>query len=155
MAYDPSAVDAALAKRGAVAGADGAWTWTLKHGAVEVRPLREAGEVRATELRIPLSDKLDLVRELVVEASSVAEEARVKLYDPQLSRTIGPKDDGLVAEQYFATAKYAGEMVGLSEAVGASFAPPREGLKPGTKVLIGIIGGLIALYLLVERLLQP
>lgn len=151
--FDPSPVDAALDRRGAVAQADGSRSWTLPSGQVEVRRLLEGGVLRAFELRIPLSDKLDLVRDLVTEGAALAEEAGVKLYDPQLSRTLSARDDALVADQYLATARYAGEMMGVPEAVSASFAPADEGLKPGTKVLLGIVIGTIVLYFFVDRLL--
>jgi hypothetical protein len=51
------------------------------------------------------------------------------------------------------TSRYAGEMMGVSEAVAASYAAQPEGIPAGVKVLIGIIGGLILLYVLSESLI--
>ena len=135
---DLEKVDAALGRRELVTRPDGVKLWKLKSGEVEVRPLVEGGVPVATEVRVPLSDKLELIREAVVEGAALAAESELKLYDPQLSRTLCASDDGPVAEQFLRTAKYAGEMMGLPEAVYASFAPPEQGMKTGTKVILGI-----------------
>ncbi len=151
--YDVAKVDAALLARG-VAGAPSARRWALKHGEVEVGQVVEGGRTVATELKVPLSDRLDLVRELVVAASALAGEVGVMLCDPQLARAVAARDEGLVADQFLRTAKYAGEMMGVSEAVAASYSTEDVGaLKPGTKVLLGLIAVLVVMYLVVDRLL--
>jgi len=150
--YDWGRVLDRLRQRGLVFAEDGSAPWKLKSGEVEVRPLKEGGKIIATELRVPLLDKTDLMRELLAEASAVAEEAQVRLLDPQMSRAVSVKDDGAVADQYFRTAKYAGEMMGVTEALGASFEPPSTGLKPGTKVLLAIIGFCIILFLIADHM---
>lgn len=152
---DGAKLDAALARRDLRERPDGVKVWHLKAGDVEVRPLVEGGIAVATELRVPLSDKLDLIREAVVEGAALAAEAELKLYDPQLSRTLSAADDGVVADQFLRTARYAGEMMGVPEAVCASFPPPEEGLKTGTRVILGIIAFVAIAYLLLERLLAP
>jgi hypothetical protein len=151
--YDSARVDVLLAERGATVRLDGPRVWRLKNGDVEVRELRENGRVIATELRVPLSDKTDLVREVVEEAATLAASAEVRLIDPQLGRPLSANDGGAVADQFLRTARYAGEMLGLSEAVAASYAAQPEGLSPGAKVLFGVVGGLFLLYLLVDALL--
>ena len=151
--YDSARVDALLAERGATARPDGVRVWRLKHGDVEVGELREAGQVVATELRVPLSDKMDLVREVVEEGATLAQAAELRLVDPQLGRQLTANDSGAVADQFLRTARYAGEMMGLSEAVAASYAPPPEGLPTGAKVLMGIGALLFGLYFLVDLLL--
>lgn len=153
--YGLAKVEEALCARGVVAKPDGTRIWKLKAGEVEVRGIVEGGVAMGTELRVPLSDKLDLVREAVTQGAELAQEAGVKLYDPQLSRTLSANDDGLVADQFLRTAKYAGEMMGVPEAVYASFAPPEEGLKAGTKVLIGLIGLVVLVWVVVDRLFSP
>ncbi len=70
--YDSARVDALLTERGAAARPDGVRVWRLKHGDVEVGELREGGQLVATELRVPLSDKMDLVREVVEEGATLA-----------------------------------------------------------------------------------
>jgi hypothetical protein len=154
--YETAPVDALFDARKASppAPVGGGRRWQLKAGTVEVRPLIEGGKCIATEIKVPLSDKLELVREVVAEASQVATEAKVRLFDPQLSKALNPNDEGLVADQYLRTAKYAGEMMGVSEAIGASFSTPDAGtLKPGTKVVLGLVGFVIILYLIVSKLL--
>lgn len=152
---DPAKVDAALSRRSLGVRGDGVRLWHLEAGDLEIVPLIEGGVLVATSLGVPLSDKLELIRAAVVEGAALASEAELKLYDPQLSRTLGAQDEGLVADQFLRTARYAGEMMGVPEAVYASFPPPEQGLKSGTRVLLGIVGFLVVLYLVVERLLAP
>jgi hypothetical protein len=152
--YDSARVDALLLERGAFARPDGQRIWRLKSGDVEVGELREGGQLIATELRVPLSDKLELVREVVEEGATLAAAAEVRLIDPQLGRHLSANDSGAVADQFLRTARYAGEMMGVSEAVAASYAAPPEGIPTGFKVLAAIIGGLVLLYLLVDSLLS-
>ncbi len=152
-AYDGARVEALLVERGATPKADGGLEWRLKSGPVEVLPLREGGRQVATELRLGLSDDLSLIRELVSEGVQVAAAGEVLLFDPQLCRAVASREDGGVAEQYLRTAKYAGEMMGVQEALGASYSPPpTPGLKPGTKVLLAIIGFFVLLYLVADAL---
>ncbi|MGA9524554.1 MAG: hypothetical protein WBV82_24065 [Myxococcaceae bacterium] len=151
--FDSTTVDAALARRPVTERADGTRLWRVKSGELEVRPLIEAGVPRAMELRVPLGEDPALVREAVVEGAVLATEAGVILYDPQLARIVGPSDEGLVADQYLRTARYAGEMMGVSEALGASFGPVEEGLKPGTKVLLGITAVFVLAWLVLDVLL--
>lgn len=152
--YDSARVNALLAERGVSARPDGMRVWRLKNGDVEVGELKENGQVVATEVRVPLSDKAELVREVVEEAATLAQAAEARLIDPQLGRQLTANDSGAVADQFLRTARYAGEMMGLSEAVAASYAPPPDGFPVGGKVVLGIIGGLIVLYLLVDGLLS-
>jgi hypothetical protein len=152
--YDSARVDALLSERGVVARPDGQRVWRLKGGDVEVGLVRENGEIIATELRIPLSEKTELVREVVEEGATLATAAEARLIDPQLGRSLTANDSGAVADQFLRTARYAGEMMGLSEAVAASYAPPPEGVPTGFKVFVGIVGGLFLLYLLVSSLLE-
>ena len=85
----------------------------------------------------------------------LAQATGTRLFDPQLCRDVGAKDEGLVADQFLRTARYAGEMMGVPEAVGASFAAPDDGLKPGTKVVLGLFAVGAALWFLVEVVLLP
>ena len=152
--YDTTRVDALLFERGAVASPSGQRIWRLKSGEIEVGELRENGVVVATELRVPLSDKTDLVREVVEEGATLAQASGVRLVDPQLGRPLTANDSGAVADQFMITARYAGEMMGVSEAVAASYAPPSEGLPSGLKVLLLIGGGFILLYFVVSSVLD-
>lgn len=147
-------MDTLLQEKGALARPDGQRVWRLKGGDVEVGELREGGQLIATELRIPLSDRLDLAREVVEEGAALASEAGVRLVDPQLGRALSANDAAAVADQFLRTARYAGEMMGVSEAVAASYAPPPEGMPAGLKVLLVIGGGAFLLYLLVDAMLS-
>ena len=153
--WDPANFDTLLREKGAFANPDGTRTWRLKGGDVEVRLLLEGGKPVATELRVELSDRLETIRELVVEGVALAAAADARLVDPQLSRTLTVNDEGLVADQYLITAQYAGRYAGVSTAVLAGYGSPEqdEGLKAGTKVLLAIIAFFGVLYLLVETLL--
>lgn len=133
---------------------DGDRTWRLKSGVIDVGEVREGGQVVATELRIMLTDRTELIREVVNEAAAIATLADVRLVDPQLSCVVGAMDAERVAEQYGRTARYAGEMTGLSEAIGASFPAPTQsqGFQPGTKVVLGALGLFLLLYFLVSAL---
>jgi hypothetical protein len=152
--YDPAPIETLLTARGAAAaGPDGSRVWRLKHGDVEVRPLKENGVVVATELKVTLSDKTELIRELVVEGVALAGEAGVRLVDPSLAKTVSLSDEASIAEQFLRTARYAGEYMGVSTAVIASYGTEDPGMKPGTKVLLGIAAFFVVIFLLVEYVL--
>lgn len=151
--YEPSVVETLLKARGAVDQPDGSKVWRLRHGEVEARRVLENGRPVATELKVPLSDRTELIRELVAEVVALASEAGVRAVDPALAKTLSASDDGLVADSYFRTARYAGQYAGVSSAVVASYgAHEPEGLKPGTKVLLGLAGLVLFVYLLIDRL---
>lgn len=152
--YDPAVVDRLLHERGTTALPDGSRNWRLKAGDVSVRTLVEGGKPVATELRVPLSDRLDLIRELVVVGAELAASAGSRLVDPQLAKSVTLNDEGIVADSYLRTAQYAGRYAGVSEAIIASYgAAEPEGLKPGTKVLLAIIAFLAGLYFIAQKLL--
>jgi hypothetical protein len=146
--YDPSKVDAALELRGAQVSPDGTRLWRLEAGELEVRTLIEGGVPRATVIRVPLQENLALVGSAVREGAALAREVGAQLFDPQLTRPLSEVDEGLVTDQYLRTARYAGEMLGVSGAVGLSFSAPAEGLPPGMKVLLWVGGALLMGYLL-------
>jgi len=150
--YAADRVKERLSSRGLTFAPDGSAVWRLKQGEVEVRPLNEGGQQVATELRVPLSDKTALMSELLTEATGVAEEAQVRLFDPQLSRGVSFRDEGAVTDQFHRSARYAGEMLGVSEALPASFAAEEPGLKAGTKVLLGVIALIALVLFLADRI---
>jgi len=147
--FDSARVEALLEARGAKALPSGGRTWLLEHGRVEVHPLREGGQWVATEVRVPLSNRTELVREAVSKLAALAAEAGVRFFDPQLGRALGAHDDGVVAEQYERTARYAGEMLGVTEALPVS-TTESEGFQPTTKLVFGALAVFTLLYLLVN-----
>lgn len=151
--FPAEAVDAALLEAGVTGAAEGGSSWRLASGAVEVKPLIEGGQRIATELRVPLTDRTSLIRELVAAAAQVAARCGVSLLDLQLNRAVGEKDLEAVELRYLESARYAGEMMGVPEALSASFAPPPDSpfeVKAGAKVVLALIG----LFLLVLWLLD-
>ncbi|QDE85138.1 MULTISPECIES: hypothetical protein [Myxococcus] len=154
--YEAARVDALLSERGVVARPDGVRRWSFKNGDVDIGELREGGQVVATELRVPLSDRPDLMREAVEAAAALASEAGVRLVDPQLGRSLTGNDDAGVMEQYVRTARYAGEVAGVPEAMGAgSYALETEGSRGfqlSTRMVLIAIGIFVALYLVVDSL---
>ena len=148
--FDAERVARVLAEKGEQAG-----RWQLPAGAVEVVTVREGGAAIAISLGVPISDKTELVRAMLEAGVEVAGVAEVVLFDPQLMRPVAAADVEAVAEQFLRTARYAGEMLGIPEAIGASFAPPPQtGLKSGTKVLLGLVGFFVLLYLVLEGVLS-
>ncbi|WP_253910745.1 hypothetical protein, partial [Pyxidicoccus fallax] len=155
--YEVARVDALLAGRRVAARPDGRRVWHLKNGDVELGELREGGQVVATELRIPLADRPDLLREVVSEAAALATEAGVRLVDPQLGRTLSATDDGEVVVQYMRTARYAGEVAGMAEAMGASSYSVEDtgsrGFQPSGRFFLFVIAAFVVLYLVVDSML--
>ncbi|WP_239013910.1 hypothetical protein [Archangium violaceum] len=147
--FDSARVQALLEARGAKVLPGGGHTWLLEHGSVEIHPLREGGQWVATEVRVPLSDRTELVREVVAKVAEVAKEAEVRFFDPQLGRELSSHSDGAVVDQYERTARYAAEMLGLASAMPIS-TTEGEGFQPTTKFVLGALGFFTLLYLLVN-----
>ncbi|WP_163865184.1 hypothetical protein [Myxococcus eversor] len=157
--YEAARVDGHLSEKRVTVRPDGNRLWHLQHGDVEVGVLREGGRVVATELRIPLAERSDLVREVVGEASRLATQAGARLVDPQLGRSLVASDEGMVADQYMRTVRYAGGASGAStEAMGSATYTPltTEGTKsfqPGAKFFLIAIAAFFFLYMLVDSML--
>ena len=123
--------------------------------ALDLAPVEEAGRRVATAVRIPLGERVELLREALIRCADVASAAEAALVDPQLGRAVTAADVEAVAQQYLRTARYAGEMCGVSEALGASYAPSAPALSGRAKlVLLALAGGLVLLYQLVDVLLS-
>lgn len=159
--YDPAPLEALFSQRNVRTRPDGVRFWVLKNGEVEIGQLKEGGRLIGHELRIPLSGKTELVREAVVEGAALAEQVKAVLFDFQLSNVVTKNDEARVAEQFLRTARYAGEMMGVSEAIDAGFmpsavtdAPAPSGTPLNGKTLLVAVAGLIGLYLLVESFLK-
>lgn len=140
-AFDAAAAERAMDARGA-----------RVDGQVEVAPLVESGKTVALMLRVPLGERTEGIGEILRAALEVARACSLQVVDPQLSRAVSESDEGALIEQFLRTARYAGEMMGLPEAIGASFAPEPTGLGPGTKVLLGLISLAVLLYLAVDEI---
>ncbi len=120
-----------------------------------MRRLQENGVTVATELKVPLSDKASFASSSGPRAVTTSyQRSRRSARSFALSKTVTLADEALIAEQYFRTAQYAGQYGGVSEAVIAGYgANEPEGLKTGTKVLLGIVAFFFVLWLVFEKLL--
>jgi hypothetical protein len=152
--FDSGRVEALLLARGATPQPGGGHAWRLQHGTVEVHPLREGGQWVATEVRVPLSEQADLLREVLDQSVDLAREAQVRLFDPQLGRELNRRDDEGVAEQYLRTARYASDMLGVSDAMPLPSTTQSEGFQPTTKFVLGVVAFFVVLYLLVNWMLE-
>lgn len=150
-AFEPAALEGALSAKGASARPDAVWVWELKHGPVELRRVTSEGRLVAMELKVPFSGKTELVAEAVIEGVLLADALGLRLVDPQLNRVLRPSDAAAVADSFLETARYAGEYMGVSEAVDAGFYKPGEedaGTSGTTfKVLLALLVFGLALFL--------
>jgi len=149
--FDGARLDSLLEARGATVLPGGGRAWKLDNGTVELHPLREGGQWVATEVRVPLADHTELIREVVVQAADLASEAQARLFDPQLGRALSRSDESAVADQYERTARYAGEMLGLASAMPMPSAEP-QGFQPTTRFFVAVIGAFLLLYWVVNWL---
>ncbi len=153
VSFDLARVEEALHARKVEEQPDGSRRWRLTQGSVQVGTLREAGVPVALEVRIPFSDRPDLLREALAASVELAEGCEVIVHDPQLLRRVTTADEAAIEAQYLRTARWAGEMMGLPEAVAASFAPPKEGLSTETKLLLGLGAAGVVVWLVADALL--
>jgi hypothetical protein len=114
------AVETALTLRGALKRPDGAWVVTLQSGKVEGFAWRDEGVLSAFELKVPLSDKTELVQETLAFTLELAGALDLKAVDPQLGNPATLASGSAVADEFLRMARYAGEYLGVSEALGAT-----------------------------------
>lgn len=140
-------VVAALVAAGAKLDAEGRGTWRLPKGDVEVAPLLEAGAVLGLEVRVPLSDRAELLDAAVKALVELAGPASVRLLDPQRGSEVDPGSLAAMTEEFFRLARHAGEYGGVSEALGlSSWAQPEESSSATSRVLLALGAFLLALY---------
>jgi hypothetical protein len=142
-------LEALLAEKGATRRPDGAWVWRFPRGEVVGLPVREAGQVVAFELKVPLQDKTELLSAVLHAASELAQAQGLRLLDPQLSRAVKSDDEGSVGDSYLRSARYAGEFLGVSDAIGATTlaTPPSEGPSLGARLLLVLLVFGVVLFL--------
>ncbi|MBM7114337.1 hypothetical protein I3V78_12320 [Archangium primigenium] len=148
--FDNARVEELLIARGAKALPSGGLLWRLNHGEVEVHPLREGGQWIATEIRVPLVDRTELVREVLVEGAALSEQAQVRFFDPQLGRELTRREDEAVADQYKRTVRYASDTLGMVDAMPLPTPQEKQGFEPTTRFFVGVIAFFVVLYLLVN-----
>jgi hypothetical protein len=152
VAYDPAPAEAAFDAKGAVLLPDGTRRFRLNGGDVSVQRLVEGGAVVATEVRVPISDKADLVRETLIEVVGIAQGLGLKVVDPQLTRSVLLNDEAAVADRFLQNADFAGRYSGVSAAVPANFGDQDPALKPGTRMFLVIGAVAFVLWMIVSSI---
>lgn len=134
-------VDAAIRGRGGITRGDGALVWRFPAGDVVVLPLKEAGVVTGLELKVPFSDRTDLLGALLAASVEVAKSLELRLVDPQLSRTVRDADLGAVTDEYLRIARYAGQYFGLGDALpsAVSATASEDGMSPVMKGVLALL----------------
>lgn len=146
-AFEHAVVEAAVDARQATRRPDGSWVLRLAHGEVELSRWVEAAQVKALVLKVPLSHQLELIRETLHWALDVARETGTAVVDPALMRCLSANDEGALTDAYLQTARYAGQYLGVSEAVIASYgAAEPVGMGTQGKVLLAIAAFLAAVF---------
>ncbi|WP_147450382.1 hypothetical protein [Corallococcus carmarthensis] len=157
-------MDALLAARPGTVRPDGVREWDLGVGVVEVLPLRDGKQVMGMELRVPLVDHEELIREALTEAAGLAHKAQVRLFDPQLGRVLTGPDTEMVVEQYLRTEHYrrtAKPMEitpGLEEAMARAQRVDGMGLPPermslSSRLVFFAVGGFAILFFVMRFLM--
>ncbi|MBL8922300.1 MAG: hypothetical protein JNJ54_25845 [Myxococcaceae bacterium] len=138
--FDPAPVEAAIRERGGSSRGDGALVWRFAVGDVVTLPLREAGAVTGVELKIPFSDRLELLNAVVPAAVELARTLNLRVVDPQLARTVLDPDVGAVSDEFLRIARYAGQYYGIGDALPmAAVGPAEEGMSPAVKGLLALL----------------
>ena len=147
LALEP--VEAALTERGATRRGDGAWVWAFPRGEVVGLPVREGEQLVAFELKVPLKDTTDLVASVLQAAAALADALGLRLLDPQLNRAVKFDQEDAVGEAYLRSARYAGEYLGVSDALGATslVAPPPDSSGVGLRILLALLVFGVVLFL--------
>ncbi|MDX2011823.1 MAG: hypothetical protein SFW67_16640 [Myxococcaceae bacterium] len=140
-AFARDVIEAVLRDRGAATRGDGALVWKLKAGDVTVLPLRESGAVTGLELKLPFSDRHELLNELLASAVDVARMNGLRVVDPQLGRTVSEVDGGAITDEYLRISRYAGAYFGLGDAIPMAMGPASddETLSPMAKVVLVVL----------------
>ncbi|MGE6763177.1 hypothetical protein ACQKGO_34515 [Corallococcus interemptor] len=158
-------MDALLAARPGTVRPDGVREWDLGVGTVEVLPLHDGKRVVGTELRVPLEDREELIREVLVEAAGLAHKAQLRLFDPQLGEALSGSATERVVEQYLRTEHYrrtAKPMEitpGLEEAMDRAARVDMLGLPPermslSTRLVLFAVGGFAILFFVMRYLME-
>lgn len=133
-------VEAVIRERGGVTRGDGALVWRFPAGDVVVLPLREAGVVTGLELKVPFSDRTELLANVLTSGVELARTLSLRLVDPQLARTVLEADSGAVTDEFLRIARYAGQYYGIGDALPMAVAPSQEeGMSPVTRAVLMVL----------------
>jgi hypothetical protein len=144
---DLDAVEQALTARALPRRPDGVWVVTLAAKELELSVMKENGVPIALQLRVPLSDQTRVIDEAVKWALELAPELRLRLLDPQLNSVLTTVTSS-VADEFLRQARYAGEFVGVGDAVGATtLAHQQEGITSTTRLTLAVLVFAVVAYL--------
>ncbi len=133
-------VEAAIRERGGVTRGDGALVWRFPAGDVVALPLKEAGVVTGLELKVPFSDRTDLLATVLTSGVELARTLSLRLVDPQLARTVLEADAGSVIDEFLRIARYAGQYYGIGDALPMAVAPSQEaGMSPFVRAVLMVL----------------
>jgi len=147
LAFDRGQFETALRSLGATQRDHRTWDWKLSKGETVITALNDAGAVVGFDVRVPLSDRPDLLLEVLEKASAFAAISTLQFVDPQLGRSVTERDGAAVEESYERVARYAGAYVGVPAATTAAWANAEQtGLTTPTKVALAVLVFLAAMY---------
>lgn len=133
-------VEAAIRERGGVTRGDGALVWRFPAGEVVALPLKEAGVVTGLELKVPFSDRTELLANVLTSGVELARALSLRLVDPQLARTVLEADAGAVTDEFLRIARYAGQYYGIGDALPMAVAPSQDaGMSPVVRAVLMVL----------------
>ena len=139
-AMDVAPLQGVIRERGGVTRPDGALLWKLDAGEVVTWPLKEAGQITGLEVKVPFSDRTELLSQAIRAAVEVAKSLGLRVIDPQLQRTIQDVDVTAVTEEYLRMARYAGQYYGIGDALPSGLSTPgEEGMSPVMKGVLALL----------------
>lgn len=136
---DVRPVQDAIRERGGVARPDGALLWRFPAGDVVTWPLKESEIVRGLELKVPFSERTELLSQLLTAAVELSRVLGLRLVDPQLQRAVIEADAGAITDEFLRIARYAGQYYGIGDALPMAMTPGEEGLSPVMKGLLALV----------------
>ncbi len=154
-ALDVGPVQEAIRGRGGVARADGALLWRFPAGDVVTWPLKESEVVRGLELKVPFSERTELLTQVLSAAVELARALGLRLVDPQLQRTVLEADAGAITDEFLRIARYAGQYYGIGDALPMAMTPGEEGLSPVMKALLALAVMGLSAWLAYQALAPP
>lgn len=143
--FDADRLEAAIVARGGVRRADGAVRWVFPAGEIVALRLREAGMLIGLELKVPFSDRPELLMQVASAAVELAKDTDVRLVDPQLNRTVLDAEGASMVDEFLRISRYAGQYHGLGDALSAPLPTSDESLSPVTKGVLALLVFAVAL----------
>lgn len=117
--FDVGGFERLMATRQLPRRADGAWVVRLCSVELELSALHEGPAVVAMQLRVPASERTDVLDAAIEWAVEVAGVLSLRVLDPQTNGWLISASPAS-REAFLRVARYAGEFLGVSEALGAS-----------------------------------